>query len=216
MTPRNKIFTSLCLFSVSIGLLIQFTVAFTREDADALTIFRLFSFFTIDSNLLLFFYFASLLFVSESSGIGSFFKNFSVSTAILSYLTFVFIIYHLLLVNSWNPTGWQLIAAEIFHKINPVLMLFFWIYGVEKEKKSYNTVLYWLIFPLVYLIYVIILANMGFNIPYPFFDLSKVSFIQVLITVLIFMVLFSIIGIFYLWIGKRYTNSSKNINQNAH
>ena len=193
-------------FSLCIAFLMQFIVAFSREDASFFTIFRLLSFFTIDSNLLLLFYFSSILFFPDHKS-GQFFKSYPVSTALVSYLSFVFIIYHLLLINTWNPTGMQYYAAAVFHIVNPLIMLAYWIYSVEKEKLPYSNVFYWLIFPTVYFIYVVLVGMLDSKFPYPFFDLNKVSLLQMLSMALILLFCLMLISSAYIFIGQQIISS---------
>jgi hypothetical protein len=69
----------------------------------------------------------------------------------------------------------------VLHYIMPVVMLVDWLLFPPKFRFSFKQVLFWLIFPLAYLIYSLVRgASVGWY-PYPFLDVSQTGLWQVIV-----------------------------------
>ena len=178
---RKAIFEFSALAILSITLILQFYISFSSTDAHFYTAVKLSTFFTIQTNLLLWLSFLSVS-LFRYQNLGKFFSKPTVMTALLTYGTIVCIVYHILLIKVWNPQGLQWYVGELLHKINPLLILLYWVFFVPKSDLNYNSVLIWLAFPILYFIYVMLLGATGLlNFPYPFLNPNKVGLITVMI-----------------------------------
>src|SRR6187200_1657449 len=100
------------------------------------TIFRFFSYFTIDTNILVALCFTFIVLGSKSR-LGKFFTKSSTITALTVYIIIVGIVYNTILRLTWNPQGLQLVVDEILHSVIPVLFILFWVIFVPTEGLKY-------------------------------------------------------------------------------
>lgn len=206
-----SLFLALGFLSGTIALLLQFYIAFTAPNAIWwFTPIKLTTYFTLDSNLLLWFFYGSLLFFKDKK-IGHFFAQKGVSTALLTYITFVCIVYHLLLQDVWNPQGLQWWVGELLHWVNPLIFLLYWLIFVPKHDLSFRQIPPWLLFPTGYFCYVMILGLIGFKYPYPFLDLAKLGILKVFITGLVLLLAMTFIAAAYILLAKAIRSLQKRI-----
>lgn len=90
------------------------------------TLLRFFSFFTINTNILVALCF-TFIFLKSKSRLGKFFQQPSTITAIVVYITIVGIVYNVILRSTWDPQGLAMVADELLHSLIPVLFIFFWL-----------------------------------------------------------------------------------------
>lgn len=86
-------------------------------------------------------------------------------------------------------------AFLFLHIINPLLLLFHWIFVTEKGKiNNAKLILTVLILPVMYMIYLFIFGFYTDNYIYPIFDINALGLINVIISILL-------IGVFFLGIA---------------
>jgi hypothetical protein len=136
---------------------------------------RFFSFFTILSNFLAAVWFTAMI-IKKSGSLFNFFSNPRVQTAITIYITIVGLGYAFLLRALWAPQGLQWIADELLHSVNPLLVLIYWIAFVPKKDLGHKDVPLWLVFPAVYIIYILIRGALVGWYPYPFIDVNQLGY----------------------------------------
>lgn len=139
-----------------------------------------FSFFTVLTNTLV----AVVLtceVTSRDSAWRRFFLRPSVRTAIVANIVVVGLGYSLLLRPLWHPQGFQWLADELLHDVMPVLFVIYWWGCVPKGTLRLWQVLPWLVYPLVYFGYVLLRGHLIGAYPYPFIDVDRLSYPQVLV-----------------------------------
>jgi len=204
-------FLALGFLSGTIALLLQFYIAFTAPNAIWwFTAIKLTTFFTIDSNLLLWTFYGSLLFFKDKK-IGYFFAGKGISTALLIYITVVCIVYHLLLQDVWNPQGLQWWVGELLHWAYPLIFLLYWLIFVSKSDLSFRQIPAWLLFPTGYFFYVMLLGFIGFRYPYPFLDLAKMGIVKIFITGFVLLLAIAFIAVAYVLLAKAIASLKKRI-----
>lgn len=139
------------------------------------TVLRFFSFFTIDTNILVALSF-SFIFLRSTSGIGRFFTKASTITAITIYITIVGIVYNVILRSTWHPEGSQKIVDELLHSVIPVLFILFWLLFIPIEQLKWRDAFSWLIYPTVYMIYAVVHGAITKFYPYPFVDVNELGY----------------------------------------
>ena len=165
------------------------------------TIVRFFSFFTIQTNILVALCF-TFLWLKPKSKWGLFFSNSKIVTAITLYIIIVGFVYNAILRFLWAPTGSQKIADELLHLVIPILILIYWTLFVPKKELEFKNIFPWLIFPSVYLVYSLIRgAFFGFY-PYPFIDVILLGYNKVLLNSFFMVLAFLFIGTLLIGIGK--------------
>jgi len=166
------------------------------------TLIQLFSFYTILSNLLMVIGLTSIL-IAAKSALGRFFLGNTVLTSIVLYMTIVGLTYNILLRNVWHPEGLFKLADELLHVVNPLLFIIYWVAFVPKEGLKYRNVWPWLWYPFVYFIYVLIRGAISGNYPYPFLDVAKLGYPQVLLTAVILLPIFWAVGALFVFIARQ-------------
>ena len=139
------------------------------------TILRFFSFFTIDTNILVALCF-SFIFLRRNSGVGRFFTKPTTITAITIYITIVGIVYNVILRSTWRPEGLQKVVDELLHSVIPVLFILFWLIFIPIEQLKWKNAVSWLIYPIVYMAYAIIHGAITKFYPYHFVDVNALGY----------------------------------------
>ena len=166
------------------------------------TIIRYFSFFTILTNLFVAVCFSVLL-LKLSSRLGNFFASPKTLTAITVYITVVGIVYNLILRFLWKPTGLQWAVDELLHTIIPLLCIVYWIFHVYKSSLKWRDAFLWLIYPFVYIIFILIRGSMSSFYPYPFIDVDQIGLNKVLTNSGLLMLSFLLISFIAIAVGKK-------------
>jgi len=166
------------------------------------TIIRFFTFFTILTNILVALYFTSL-WIGIKQGGSKRFNSPGTFTAITTYITVVGITYQILLRHTWQPTGLQMIVDELLHTIIPLLVIIYWLMFPNKSQLKYKQIINWLIYPLVYLMVVLIRGEASGYYPYPFVDVAKLGFQKVISNSVLLVMFFHFISAFFVWMGNR-------------
>ncbi|KDN53790.1 Pr6Pr family membrane protein [Flavobacterium seoulense] len=165
------------------------------------TTVRFFSFFTILTNSLVAGYFSFLIYNSLKHKKSIEF-NFATLTSITVYISIVGLVYQVLLRHAWNPVGLQKIVDEMLHSVNPTLVLLYWFINKSDHSLQYKHILSWLIYPLIYLVCVLVRGHFSNFYPYPFLNVNIIGFQKVIINSIGMTLLFIIISILFVWISK--------------
>jgi len=165
------------------------------------TTIRFFSFFTILTNILVAVYFSAML-MNQSSKLRQFFEKPGVLTATTIYISVVGLVYQVLLRQLWEPTGWQMLTDEMFHSVIPLYTVLFWYLFEDKAKVTWNTLPKWLIYPLIYLGYIMLRGHYSAFYPYPFVNVTELGYNTVLINSFFLLVFFLILSAIFIALGK--------------
>ncbi len=172
-----------CVGWIAVGIEVTITIngAVSDKRSVAAAVIRCFSYFTIETNLLL-----ALLLTTAAlrPQARSFLLRPSVKVAGVLYIIIVGVIYAALLQHLWNPQGLRLFADRLLHIAMPVSYPLYWLAFAEKGKVSWTDPLRWLIFPVVYFVYIIARGAAFHLYPYPFIDVLKLGYGQVFLNAL--------------------------------
>lgn len=196
--PLSIIFGLIAWFAVitQYYLMIENRVASVGE-----TTIRFFSFFTILTNSIVAIYFTFIIFKIKNGWFAIADKPGTL-TAITVYITIVGLVYQILLRHVWQPEGLQLIVDELLHSFIPVTVIIYWYLYETKLSVAYRQIISWLIYPLIYLIYILIRGNFSNFYPYPFVNVSNLGITKVLINSILLMALFTGLSAFFIRIGR--------------
>jgi hypothetical protein len=201
------------------ALVLQFYLQVTRALAHGLSvsgaIINYFSFFTILTNLLVVLGLTFSLWMPDSSW-GRFFSSSTVRAGTAVYITIVGVTYSLLLRHLWNPQGLQKIADVLLHDVMPVAYLAYWLIFVPKNVLRRKHVLWWLTYPLAYLIYTLIHGWLSGWYPYPFVDVSVLGYPRFLLNVAVLLGAFLGIGLLAVAIGRWMAHNLASRQRTAH
>ncbi|MEZ5015231.1 MAG: Pr6Pr family membrane protein [Chitinophagales bacterium] len=163
-----------------------------RTVSPFLTTIRFFSFFTILTNLLLAAY-CTFMFLRRPKNVYIFFERPGVLTAITIYMLVVGSVYQLVLRPVWDPQGLQKWVDELLHSVQPVLGLIAWFLHEQKQGVRKAPFLQWLIYPLVYLVWILFVGALSGFYPYPFVNVPQLGYGKVFLhcgaVVLLFLLL---------------------------
>lgn len=174
---------------------------------------RFFSFFTILTNSLVAIFFARLAWrigfekntiAIQTSGL----------TAVTLYITVVGLVYQVMLRHLWNPTGVQMVIDELLHTVIPLLTLLFWVRYGHEEKLQLKQIAIWMIYPLIYLVYVLVRGHYSGFYPYPFISVPELGMNLVLIHALLLFLCFAGLAALMIWIQTKILKKFQPIPKN--
>ena len=143
------------------------------------TVLRFFSYFTIDTNILVALCF-TFIFLGNGSRLGKLFTKATTITALTVYITIVGIVYNTILRLTWDPQGLQRIVDELLHSVIPIYFILFWVIFTPTEGLKYKQVFSWLIYPLVYIFYAVVHGAITKFYPYLFVDVTRHGYSKVM------------------------------------
>lgn len=137
---------------------------------------RFFSYFTIQANIL-----ASLVLTAFviKRPLDEWLVHPFVRSAVAVYITMVGLIYSVVLRHLWAPQGAQWVADTVLHYVIPVGYLVFWLACVRKAGLRWYDPLLWLIYPLIYLLLILVRGKVSGFYPYPFIDAGMLGYAKV-------------------------------------
>ncbi|MEO7049108.1 MAG: Pr6Pr family membrane protein [Ferruginibacter sp.] len=192
----KKGFTILIALLTWFAVIMQYVLMIQNRTADVVeTTIRFFSFFTILTNIIVAIFFTNNIYSKK--------LNSSKLTAVTVYITIVGLIYQVILRQTWKPEGMQFIVNELLHTLIPLLVIIFWCMYAVNRLTPYSRIGKWAIYPLVYLVYVLIRGNFAGFYPYPFIDVTNLGMEKTLVNAAMILVLFIALAAIFLFIGKR-------------
>ena len=160
------------------AVIAQFILIVKNRQADIFeTIIRFFSFFTILTNILVGLYFTTRVFQLSNFPF-SLFRKKGALTAITAFIFIVGLVYQVLLRHIWIPTGLQFITDELLHTVIPLFMLFYWYLNIKNSISTIKSLMKWLLYPIFYLLFVIIRGHFSGYYPYPFLEVTEIGYQQ--------------------------------------
>jgi len=102
-------------------------------------------------------------------------------TGIAVNIAIVGLVYNIILRNLWKTEGLQWIVNELLHVTTPLLFSIYWLIFIPKIKELLKSVYPWLLYPFCYLLMILILGHYFLYYPYPFIDVIKLGYQQVVI-----------------------------------
>ena len=176
------------------------------------SIVQILSYFTILTNLVVALAYSFIL-LGPNTKPGKFFSQTSTLTGIAVYIGIIGFIYVLLLRGRWDVDGLMKLTDILLHTVNPILFLIFWFVFVPKQHLRWRLAIYWLMYPLVYLIYILIRGEIFDVYPYYFINVTTLGYSKVIINCFwVLLAFLSFSGIF-LSISRLLTPSTAKINR---
>ena len=142
------------------------------------------SFFTVLANVLVASVLTAVL-LRPRSVWGEFLSRPAVQAAAAAYIIVVGAAYYLLLWKVRHPEGLDLVSDVILHCFVPVFYIAYWLAFVPKGSLKWKDPATWLIFPAVYLVYVLFRGAMSGLYPYPFTHVDALGYPRVLVNMAI-------------------------------
>jgi hypothetical protein len=170
------VIASLGWFGMGVQLYFDIQDALVKNLPVAGRLIDYFSFFTIETNLLV--ALGLTIFCARPQS-EQFLTGPSVRSALVVYIIIVGVVYAVLLRNLWHPQGVRLLADMVLHDAIPFLYPFYWLAFLPKGSLRWSDPVWWLVFPVLYFLYSM-LRGAAFGIYlYPFFDVAQLGFARV-------------------------------------
>ncbi|MNG90255.1 hypothetical protein D3C81_526460 [compost metagenome] len=167
---------------------------------------NVFGYFTVLTNTLVATVLSYAAFGHES-GAKRFFLTPSVSSAVATSIVLVALAYSVLLRHLWHPQGWQWLADELLHDVMPLLFIVYWWVVVPKGSLRLWHLAAWAIYPAVYFAFALWRGSQIGVYPYPFIDVARLGYGQVMLNAFGVLLGFWAIGLLVLgldrWRGRR-------------
>lgn len=195
-----------CLFLIAVAgwfaVLLQFYLLMVnRVTPVPEAVIRFFSFFTILTNILVATYATTVLLPLTASR-DRFLTLPATASAITVYISVVGIIYNVVLRSLWHPEGLQQLVDELLHSLIPALFVVYWLLFVPKSALQWGHAPRWLIYPLCYLVFILVRGTSSGFYPYPFIDVSRLGYSRVLVNVFFICCVFLLLSLLAVTIGK--------------
>jgi hypothetical protein len=190
-------------FAIALQL---YLIIVNRKMAFFPTIIAFFSYFTILTNILAAFCYTFQL-IKPAPGLQRFFSESKTITAIAVYITVVGIVYNVILRYLWAPQGQQLLADELLHSFNPAFFVLYWLLFVPKRSLKWADAFPWLLYPFIYLLYIMLRGALSGLYPYPFIEVSKLGYPKVLMNSGILFIAFLLLSLLFIASGKLISRS---------
>lgn len=201
-SPAARIYLILLAVAGWFALIGQFyLIIISRQESVAEIIIRYFTFFTILTNLLIAVG-STVLLLAPASSLGKFFSKTTTLTAIAVNIIIVGATYNIILRALWNPQGMQRLVDELLHLVIPVLFIIFWLIFVPKGRLKWGNIPLWTVYPVAYLALILIRGAISGYYPYPFVDVAKLGYPQVLLNSCGVAVAFILIAMVFVAIDK--------------
>ncbi|WP_183572695.1 Pr6Pr family membrane protein [Mucilaginibacter sp. X5P1] len=187
------------------AVILQFSLSISIYVAEGRTfagiMVQLLSYFTILSNILVAVSLTSAL-LSPTGKWGKCFSSASATGAITVYIATVGITYNIILRNLIILEGFSILANELLHVVVPVLYVIYWFLFAAKARLKWSEIYYWLIYPLVYLVYIMIRGAISGYYPYPFVDVGILGYASVAINSLGMIIGFVVLSALLILTGR--------------
>ncbi|OQW55604.1 MAG: hypothetical protein A4S14_11580 [Proteobacteria bacterium SG_bin9] len=159
---------------------------------------RFLTYFTIQTNLLAAMALSGFVLKAHDEWlVHPFFRS-----AVAAYVIVVAIVYHTVLAKLWAPQGAQYLADVLLHTVIPAGYVVFWCFCVRKAGLRWYDPLLWLIYPIAYLLAVLVRGKWSGFYPYPFVDATALGYPKVAVYAVHVLVLFLIAGAAVLIAGR--------------
>ncbi len=204
----KKTIESVGLITGWFAVMAQFVLMLqNRVTAIPETIIRFFSFFTVLTNILVALYFTSMAFQLNKKPFSVFFKNGTI-TALATFILLVGLVYQIILRSIWEPSGLQMVVDELLHTIIPLYFLIYWFLYAEPLDFKFKGLWYWILYPLVYFIYIIIRGHLSKFYPYPFVNVTEIGYVGVAQNFIVILGSVILLIAILVLLGKRKTNAN--------
>lgn len=194
----------LCWFTVILQLIL---IILNRQASVFETIIRFFTFFTILTNILVAIVFTANWLQPKNSF--QFFNKPNTQLAIAVYIFVVGFVYNTILRFIWQPKGWDKVADELLHLVIPIVYILFWYFKFSKKEINYRSIFSWLLFPMIYIVIVMIRGYFSGYYPYPFLHVGNLGVEKVVYNSILMTLFFVVVSLVFYQINNHKVSKIK-------
>lgn len=169
---------------------------------------RFFSYFTILSNLLIAVICGAVALAPRSLP-GRWCARSSIRGAALLYILVTFTVYHLVLASHWHPQGLAWLANELLHTVVPTLYALGWLWIVPARGLHWRHLGAWLVVPVLYFAWAMLLGQVLRVYPYPFLNLARLGVQPLLRNAMLLLLVFVVFGAIVVVLDLRLTRRTR-------
>lgn len=136
-----------------------------------------------------------LVYAAALTGQPAFFARNGSRAAVAMSIAVVCIVYHFVLASLWQPSGLLFFADITLHYVTPLFYGVWWLTQGRSGSSHWSDLPWWLIYPLVYLVYALSNGGLTGTYAYPFIDVGAKGATNVAISVGIMLALFAVVGL---------------------
>ncbi|WP_347331742.1 Pr6Pr family membrane protein [Marinimicrobium locisalis] len=125
------------------------------------------------------------------------------ATLVTTSLLLVALVYTLALRDQWHPEGVRLVVDSLLHDVIPLAFLLYWWFFVPKHDLRYRHVLWWVCYPVIYLLVVMALGLTHSWYPYPFLDVPELGALRVRLNVVGLLGIYALLACVLIGVGRR-------------
>lgn len=183
------------------ALLTQLVLSATAEGETAATrIVRLFSYFTIQSNILLCVVSVTLA-LRPARREGAVWRVLRLDSVLA--MTVTGLVFMTVLRGLEELEGLRAATDAVFHYIAPVAAVVGWFAFGPRPRITGRTLALALIFPIAWVVYILIYSGITGWYPYPFIDADDLGATRVAINVALIAAVFIVLGLIYRYLDRR-------------
>ena len=191
-----------------LALALQFYLILTVPENQSLAIaeriVRFFSFFTILTNLIVALTTSAIAFI-PASRLGRFAVRSTTQAAVGVYIAIVGVVYSLFLRAVWDPVGWQALVDHLLHDAVPLAFIIYWILYAPKTGISWMTPIYWLAYPIAYVVYSLTRGAITGWYPYWFVDVTQLGYPTALTNTAVVLLAFLVTGFLFVTLARQFS-----------
>jgi len=182
LTDRTaRLWFGLTALAVFTGIIVQVFVSANAKaeffHTAGARVFNVFCFFTIQSNLIV--GVTSLLLALNPNRSSTVFNTFRLTGVVAIAVTGI--VFHAVLARLLDLESWALVANNLVHTVVPVMAVLGWLMFGPRGRTSRRVMWLSVLFPVAWLIFVLIRGPIVHFYPYPFVDVIKLGYARVLI-----------------------------------
>jgi hypothetical protein len=200
----GRIFAACIAAAAWIGLIVQFA-ELHRVNSAVMSLWVMFAFFTITTNVLV-----AIVFSSIAIDRGVLRIAWIIAGTMLSILL-VGVVNALLLWGQLELSGGSALVDKLLHVVTPVCALLFWIFFARKGGLTWRHPLLWAIYPLVYLVYGVARGVTTGKYAYPFLNVLTLGWSRTALNALSIAIAFMVCGDAIVWIDNRIGSRARAI-----
>ena len=172
--------------------------------ATATRVLRFFSYFTVQSNVIVIV--TTGMLARDPERDGRWFRVARIAGLIGILVTFV--VYLQALRPLLDLSGVAAVTDAGFHIVTPVLAVVGWVIFGPRPRFDRSTLLWSLVWPGVYFVYSLIHGAITGWYPYPFVDVAKIGYPLAMRNLAVVIVLLLAVGAVYVWLDRRLHRTS--------
>jgi hypothetical protein len=200
----GRIFAA-CIATVAwIGLIVQFAELYRAQSA-VMSLWMMFAFFTITTNVLV-----AIVFSCIALDRGMLRADWIVAGTTLSILL-VGVVNALLLWGLLELSGGSALVDRLLHVVTPACALLFWIFFARKGGLSWRDPPLWAVYPLAYFAYAIARGVTTGKYAYPFLNVLTLGWSRTALNAFYIAVAFMVCGYAMVWIDRRMGSRGRSV-----